>query len=152
VAGAACALHPLHVPDALVAATAGALADAACGGAAGGRQALAAALLTEGLAGPLGPRALPHLGPLPALTQRCGPGRAGPRCGPLLACTCRSLSRRVLRRSASRPGVRPGTCLLGLPVRALFQSYKCIRRMAGEKPAGQGRLVCRPPRHSFAPS
>lgn len=77
VAAAACVLHPTHVPDELVAAAAPAWAVAACGGspaAGGGQQALAAGLLAEGLAGPLGVRALPHLGPLPALTQRC----AGP--------------------------------------------------------------------------
>lgn len=73
VAAAACVLHPALVPDELVAAAVPAWAAAACGGgpAAGGRQqALAAGLLAEGLAGPLGARALPHLGPLPALTQR----------------------------------------------------------------------------------
>ena len=74
VAAAACVLHPLLVPQALVAQALPRLAADACGGGAaagGAQQALAAALLAEGLAGPLGARALPHLGPLPALVQRC---------------------------------------------------------------------------------
>ena len=74
VAAAACVLHPALVPDELIAAAVPSWSAAACGGglAVGGRQqALAAGLLAEGLAGPLGARALPHLGPLPALMQRC---------------------------------------------------------------------------------
>ncbi|KAK9821749.1 hypothetical protein WJX81_002687 [Elliptochloris bilobata] len=73
VAAAACVLHPTLVPEELIAAVVPAWAAAACGkglAAGGSQQALAAALLAEGLAGPLGVRALPHLGSLPSLTQR----------------------------------------------------------------------------------
>ena len=123
VAGAACALHPLHVPDALVAATAGALADAACGGARGGRQALAAALLAEGLAGPLAPRALPHLGPLPALTQRCGPG-APPRAAPR---SPRARAGRRLNPHAPAPGELPRGLARHTPARAALRAL-CLSR------------------------
>jgi len=88
-------------------------------------------------------------GPAAGADAAVRPGRAAPRRAALPARAGRAPSQPACsgaRRVAQ--GLGQAHAGSGCPARALSQPYKCT---AGEMPAGHGRLVCRPPRHSFVP-